>query len=1151
MKVGKAKTSRIAAAVGLAFVGTAGGAWGQTCPQTSAEVTHGSPELQTFAAAGAGGVIYDTLGTALTLNRSAGSISDEIPVGVFDTSGAAITPVSSAQPAIGCGADFFEDGYDDYVGATDDVHYVGFWRNDTADNYNPLTADWADPSFTLTPKFTFTGWFSTATTYYTGGSATACGDFNGDGHADFLLVAEQGGTGATPYRADLFRGNGDGTFQAPYQFVTTIDFPLQGLRRDAMGYPTDYDSDGDLDFILAKRNTSTSGRIRVFLNSGGATPMFNATNILTDVPIGDYGTSAVTYLDLNRDGVKDLATGGVDLRGVRILHGLSGGGFASAVTISDTDWPTGSFPGMQSLVGGDFDLDGYNDLLVGTNLNGGHVFVWRDNGPPDYVTNHQADFDLLHPSFTDTDLGFALDYDNDPAGTLDFMMGDNGNAMFMFANRLYPQYVSCAEIASDPLDLGSLSTAQLVVTAARINPTATIPSGTTITWSMSNEEPANWQPANPCVDDNTEFCVAFPQPTGRSVRWRAELCTNLAHTLAPAIDEVRVKFDYTVAANHYRAGVVVNHGVAYVGGFEQPGDGGHFYAINAGTDLSYWDAAQKLDQMPDSARTMYTTAIDGTTRLPFDATGALAPAMLETLNVDDAAAALDVITWQRSARFGIGGSSKLGAVLTSTPAVISPPQRPYYYNQLSPAEKTKFDTFMSTHRNRKQLILFGSKDGAVHAIQNNLTTITPNDTTSTSDNGKEVWAFIPHRVANGFLTDKTNGSVTSYPDGSPTLADVKIGTEYRTIAVFGSGNGGKAFTALDVTDTFGATVTGPIPLWDYVPGGANAGQANSKPTIIRVKINAAERFIAVLATGVAYDNMTAPYAKGLDVEGVDIATGNRLWRFRSVCPVSTDVIAFETDDVAEPGSPSVDGFVDRVVFADLCGNVYKVDPAQEILGPDPDDGWAEGIGSVTTGAVDPAGNPVVALWSVADSTLAEERPIAGTIGTRPDETGRRVLFFGTGGTESYDVLKRNGFFSVYVDDGSIRDEVLGTSPCPGANGECEKFYGGIVVTPEQVLVTRAIDPPIATSSCDTGSSQILALDVQDLSQQFVVGQTSSVVSSLFGDQGALYATTLSGEVVRVGTPTQADATTDDPTGTPNNGDETQPVKRRTWRELLY
>lgn len=1131
-------TTRTLSLAALATLGLTASAAGQTCPQTSAEVTHDPTELEQFAASGSGGVTFDTTAQDLELAKQAGSISDEI------------TAAGVTRPATGCSADFNGDGWPDFVGALIDGSKVGFWRNDTVDNYDPLTADWSDPAFHLTPKFTFVGYFESPALTGSGGSISACADFNGDGHADFMLVEDgSGGAGNNIYRADMFLGHGDGTFDPAYPITSDLS-EYDGLRRDATPFVYDADSDGDLDFLLPTRKGSTgTGTVRLFVNSGGASPTFTPDAILLDdVPTGNYGATGVVYMDFNRDGVRDLVVAGISINYLLMYYGISGGGFDPAVQITDSNWSSGPDTGAQVVLGGDFDLDGYNDLAVGANKGGGNVFVWRDSGAPDYLTNKNADFDLVHSSFTDTDLGFPMDYDNDPAHTQDFVLIDNGNATFVFANRLYPQYVPCAEIASDIVDLGALSAAQMVITAARIDPTALDPDGVpgpaSLTWSMSNEDPANWQPASPCADDPTQYCVAFPKPTGRAVRWRAEMCTNTAGTATPTISQVKVKFDYTLAAKHYRAGVVVSQGVAYVGGFEQPGDEGHFFATNANLDKTYWDAGQKLDGMADDERTIFTTSPDGVTRVTFDSAGALTPELQATLGVADSTEAQAVVDWQRSARFGPAADSRLGSVLTSTPAVLSPPQRPYYYNLVTPTEKSAIDGFVNAYAGRKTIVLFGSKDGAIHAVNTDPATIQENDTSQSNENGKEAWAFIPFRIANGFVTDKAASTSDNYPDGSPTLADVKIGGQYRTVAIVGSGNGGKSFVALDVTDSLSASAFGPIPMWDYVPGGGNAGQAVAKAAVIRVKISGAEKFLAVMATGPAYDNMTPPYAKGLDVEAVDVGTGTRVWRFHAACPVTTNIVAFETDDEQEPGGPSVDGFVDRVVFADMCGNVYKINPAP--AGALPSD-YITGMGGITLG-LDPANQAIKALFSVAATSLGEERPIAGTIGSRPDETGRVALFFGTGGSENFDVTKPNAFFSVYADTGEIRDQLDGT--CTGPSGSCDKFYGGVVVTEEQVLITRAIDPPIATSSCDNGSADIVALDVQDFDQQFVSTQTSSVVSSLFVNQGALYATTLEGNVVRVGTPTQPDATTAPPPSSSPPPNTTPPVKRRTWRELL-
>src|SRR5690606_22267002 len=192
-------------------------------------------------------------------------------------------------------------------------------------------------------------------------------------------------------------------------------------------------------------------------------------------------------------------------------------------------------------------------------------------------------------------------------------------------------------------------------------------------------------------------------------------------------------------------------------------------------------------------------------------------------------------------------------------------------------------------------------------------------------------------------------------------------------------------------------------------------------------------------------------------------------------------------------------------------------------GTDPEDGWlsSETLGVIDTGQVDPAGRPIKALFStrLTPGALEEDSPIAGTIGSRPDETGRMVLFFGTGGIESHDPTLRNEFYAVHADDGSIRQKVTGNCDARG----CEKFYGGVVVSPEQVFMTRAVDPPIGTAVCDLGSAEVAGLDLDTLGAEVSQSTSSATVSALFGHAGAIYLTTLGGQIVRIGEPVASEA----------------------------
>ena len=127
------------------------------------------------------------------------------------------------------------------------------------------------------------------------------------------------------------------------------------------------------------------------------------------------------------------------------------------------------------------------------------------------------------------------------------------------------------------------------------------------------------------------------------------------------------------------------------------------------------------------------------------------------------------------------------------------------------------------------------------------------------------------------------------------------------------------------------------------------------------------------------------------------------------------------------------------------------------------------MGAIAVDLVD--GVQMYALFSTTDSTgsLGEESPIAGTLGAQVESgTSRMVLFFGTGGVEDHPVSEENHFYGIYADDGSIRAKLVGECE----DDRCEKFYGGVVVTQEQVLFTRTVDPEVGTGSCDRGTSVV-------------------------------------------------------------------------------
>src|SRR5262249_60105159 len=114
---------------------------------------------------------------------------------------------------------------------------------------------------------------------------------------------------------------------------------------------------------------------------------------------------------------------------------------------------------------------------------------------------------------------------------------------------------------------------------------------------------------------------------------------------------------------------------------------------------------------------------------------------------------------------------------------------------------------------------------------------------------------------------------------------------------------------LDVTETVrGNEVLGPTPLWQF--SDARMGASVSRPAVVRTRVGGQEIWLAVFASG------RGAAGQGALVYAVDLSTGRPLWTFDmgdASASIEGEVIAAET--AAEPGT-SVDGFADRLFFAD-------------------------------------------------------------------------------------------------------------------------------------------------------------------------------------------------------------------------------------------
>jgi len=214
----------------------------------------------------------------------------------------------------------------------------------------------------------------------------------------------------------------------------------------------------------------------------------------------------------------------------------------------------------------------------------------------------------------------------------------------------------------------------------------------------------------------------------------------------------------------------------------------------------------------------------------------------------------------------------------------------------------------SNPTNPQRVIYVGTNDGMLHCFD---------DT-----NGSEKWAFIPPDLLPKLkdIVEGTSGH-QYYVDSSPQAyikdvdhdGDIVEGDGDQVIIVFGERRGGTSYCALDVTDPDDPQLLWRIDntLTDY----AGLGQSWSEPAIAKVKVGAADKYVAIIGGGYSSDNTA-----GCALYIINVENGDRLKHFTSTDhasltkSISSTVLAVDT---------TFDGYVNRVYVGDLGGQMWR------------------------------------------------------------------------------------------------------------------------------------------------------------------------------------------------------------------------------------
>jgi len=271
-------------------------------------------------------------------------------------------------------------------------------------------------------------------------------------------------------------------------------------------------------------------------------------------------------------------------------------------------------------------------------------------------------------------------------------------------------------------------------------------------------------------------------------------------------------------------------------------------------------------------------------------------------------------------------ASRLGDIVNSTSIYVGTPELDwpdYSEDNKFGSSSESYSAFKTENEDRTPMVYVGSNDGMLHGFNAELTG---------NNAGEEQMAYIPAIIASNeddaglhYLADQSYAH-RFYVDASPTVSDVYIDNDWRSVLIGGLRAGGKGVFALDITDPSDFTSSDDnaenLVLWEFSSkDDADFGYSYSETTVAMM---ANGKWAVIMGNG--YNNSGTGTAQLFILfieEGMD-----GTWSEGDYINIDTQVGDTTTPNgLATPTIVDSDGdsVADTIYAGDLQGNMWVFD----------------------------------------------------------------------------------------------------------------------------------------------------------------------------------------------------------------------------------